>query len=70
MVSADERTDSGQSSWLRDALSEIDSNCDKLTIIGNPPPPPGRAERSTDPPRLRIQTAGNFGSIEVCNRYP
>ncbi|EPS98580.1 hypothetical protein FOMPIDRAFT_1051423 [Fomitopsis schrenkii] len=54
-----------KSSWLRDALSEIDSNCDKFTIIGNPPPPPGRAARSTDPPRLRIQTAGNFGSIEM-----
>ncbi|KAI0736795.1 Rad1-domain-containing protein [Fomitopsis betulina] len=54
-----------KSSWLRDALSEIDPNCDKLTIIGNPPPPPGRAARSTDPPRLRIQTAGNFGSAEM-----
>lgn len=52
-----------KSSWLRDALSEIDPSCDKLTIIGNPPPPPGKAALSH--PRLRLQAAGNFGSTEM-----
>ena len=27
-----------QSSWLRDALSELDPSCERLTFIGNPPP--------------------------------
>ncbi|TFY65021.1 hypothetical protein EVJ58_g2227 [Rhodofomes roseus] len=27
-----------KSSWLRDALSELDPTCERLTIIGNPPP--------------------------------
>jgi len=54
-----------KSSWLRDALSELDPTCERLTIIGNPPPPPGRAARVTDPPRLRLQVMGTFGSTEV-----
>ncbi|KZT70189.1 Rad1-domain-containing protein [Daedalea quercina L-15889] len=54
-----------KSSWLRDALSELDPTCEKLTIIGNPPPPPGRASRASGPPRLRLQAVGTFGSTEM-----
>ncbi|KAI0956686.1 hypothetical protein AcW1_005304 [Taiwanofungus camphoratus] len=54
-----------KSSWLRDALSELDPSCDKLTIIGNPPPPPGRAPQTSALPRLRLQAAGTFGSTEM-----
>jgi cell cycle checkpoint protein len=53
-----------QSSWLREALSELDPSCDKLTIIGNPPPPSGRAPRPSQP-RLRLKAVGTFGSTEV-----
>ncbi|KAI0648329.1 Rad1/Rec1/Rad17 [Trametes meyenii] len=54
-----------KSSWLRDALSELDPNTEKLTIIGNPPPLPGRAARSSAPPRLRLRAVGQFGSTEM-----
>ncbi|KAL6308005.1 Rad1/Rec1/Rad17 [Sparassis latifolia] len=54
-----------RSSWLRDALSELDPSCEKLTITGNPPPPPGRAARASIQPRLRLQAAGTFGSTEM-----
>ncbi|KAF9501163.1 Rad1-domain-containing protein [Pleurotus eryngii] len=68
-----------KSSWLRDALSELDPSCDKLTFIGNPPPdgvPPatsGRPSRnaevsrgtSTSKPMLRIHADGAFGSTEM-----
>ncbi|KAL4255741.1 rad1 family protein [Pleurotus pulmonarius] len=68
-----------KSSWLRDALSELDPSCDKLTFIGNPPPdgvPPatsGRPSRnaevsrgtSTGKPMLRIHADGTFGSTEM-----
>ncbi|KAI0345214.1 Rad1-domain-containing protein [Trametopsis cervina] len=54
-----------KSSWLRDALSEIDPSCEKLTIIGSPPPPEGRAPRASAPPRLRLKAVGNWGSTEM-----
>jgi len=55
-----------KSSWLRDALSELDPSCDKLTFIGNPPPQSARAPRSAlSKPMLRIQAAGTFGSTEM-----
>ncbi|CCM05792.1 uncharacterized protein FIBRA_08025 [Fibroporia radiculosa] len=54
-----------KSSWLRDALSEIDQSCEKLTIICNPPPPAGRSAKIVAPPRLRLQAVGNFGSVEM-----
>ncbi|KAJ7677254.1 Rad1/Rec1/Rad17 [Mycena rosella] len=56
-----------QSSWLRDALSELDPSCDKLTFIGNPPPATnGKQRRLADAtPMLRIQAAGTFGSTEM-----
>ncbi|KAH9843009.1 Rad1-domain-containing protein [Rhodofomes roseus] len=53
-----------KSSWLRDALSELDPTCERLTIIGNPPPP-GRVARVSGPPRLRLQAVGTFGSTEM-----
>ncbi|CAA7265340.1 unnamed protein product [Cyclocybe aegerita] len=68
-----------KSSWLRDALSELDPSCEKLTFIGNPPttPEPQNAaaensrqkqpQRRVPPPRpmLRIQATGTFGSTEM-----
>jgi hypothetical protein len=54
-----------QSSWLRDALSELDPSCDKLTFTGNPPPQSTRARGALSKPMLRIQAAGTFGSTEV-----
>ncbi|KAF7294675.1 hypothetical protein MIND_01004500 [Mycena indigotica] len=63
-----------KSSWLRDALSEIDSSCEKLTFIGNPPPDTAVNGRQRAPlrtsiaPLLRIQASGTFGSTEM--EYP
>ncbi|KAI0781398.1 Rad1-domain-containing protein [Trametes elegans] len=54
-----------KSSWLRDALSELDPNTEKLTIIGNPPAPLGRAPRASAPPCLRLRAVGQFGSTEM-----
>ncbi|KAG8734478.1 ssDNA endodeoxyribonuclease [Ceratobasidium sp. 428] len=47
-----------KSSWLREALSEIDPSCDTLTIICTP----GGNRRE---PALRIHAVGSFGSTEV-----
>ena len=59
-----------KSSWLHEALSELDPSCDKLTFIGNPPSQPAtRALRGTNlKPMLRIQAEGTFGSTQV--QYP
>ncbi|KAJ6620299.1 Rad1/Rec1/Rad17 [Mycena sp. CBHHK59/15] len=59
-----------KSSWLRDALSELDPSCDKLTFIGNPPPTAATGKRpqlraGNETPMLRIQAAGTFGSTEM-----
>ncbi|PPQ99931.1 hypothetical protein CVT24_009566, partial [Panaeolus cyanescens] len=59
-----------KSSWLRDALSEFDPACEKLTFIGNPPVVenvPQRRKRSAAManPILRIQASGTFGSTEM-----
>ncbi|TFY79898.1 hypothetical protein EWM64_g4118 [Hericium alpestre] len=61
-----------KSSWLRDALSELDPSSDKLTFIGNPPTAHGTnttaartAARATAKPMLRIQAVGSFGSTEM-----
>ncbi|KAJ7349030.1 Rad1/Rec1/Rad17 [Mycena albidolilacea] len=57
-----------KSSWLRDALSELDPSCDKLTFIGNPPPAAatnGKQRAANGTPMLRIQAAGTFGSTEM-----
>ncbi|KAG5650882.1 hypothetical protein H0H81_010661 [Sphagnurus paluster] len=62
------------SSWLRDALSELDPSFDKLTFIGNPPteevastsnPRQKKISREVSKPMLRIQAAGTFGSTEM-----
>ncbi|KAI0737871.1 Rad1-domain-containing protein [Daedaleopsis nitida] len=53
-----------KSSWLRDALSELDSTTTQLTIIGNPPPTGNRVPRNA-PPRLRLRAVGQHGSTEM-----
>lgn len=67
-----------QSSWLRDALSELDPSCDKLTFIGNPPEIPEtgaqtarqrQRARLQAKPILRIEATGAFGNTEV-SRVP
>ncbi|KAG8688680.1 ssDNA endodeoxyribonuclease [Ceratobasidium sp. 394] len=47
-----------KSSWLREALSEIDASCDTLSIICTP----GGNRRE---PALRIHAVGSFGSTEM-----
>jgi len=57
-----------KSSWLRDALSEIDSSCEKITLIGTPPEQgePARRPRTTaSAPVFRILAQGVFGSTEM-----
>ncbi|KXN88090.1 Cell cycle checkpoint protein RAD1 [Leucoagaricus sp. SymC.cos] len=61
-----------KSSWLRDALSELDPSYDKLTFISNPPemtdnPDTGgqRRRRNLTKSILRIKAGGNFGTTEM-----
>ncbi|KAG6865679.1 hypothetical protein C0991_000449, partial [Blastosporella zonata] len=61
-----------KSSWLRDALSELDPSFDKLTFIGSPLPEaealtsrPKQKLPANQKPMLRIQAAGTFGSTEM-----
>ncbi|KAF7985018.1 hypothetical protein HWV62_10018 [Athelia sp. TMB] len=55
-----------KSSWLRDALSEIDPSCDRLTFIANPPGQQATGGSGTRlKPILRIKAAGTFGSTEM-----
>ncbi|KAI0003358.1 Rad1/Rec1/Rad17 [Russula compacta] len=57
-----------KSSWLRDALSEIDSSCEKITLIGSPPDqgePARRPRVTTTAPVFRIHAEGAFGSTEM-----
>ncbi|KAK0434054.1 repair protein Rad1/Rec1/Rad17-domain-containing protein [Desarmillaria tabescens] len=59
-----------KSEWLRDALSELDLSCEKLTFIGNPLPrkDPQRQKAKSRvglKPMLRIQATGTFGSTEM-----
>ncbi|KAF9244225.1 Rad1/Rec1/Rad17 [Melanogaster broomeanus] len=59
------------SSWLRDALSELDPSCEKITFISNPATDVaqrrGSAGRSGEPskPLFRIKASGAFGSTEM-----
>ncbi|EGN96243.1 hypothetical protein SERLA73DRAFT_185884 [Serpula lacrymans var. lacrymans S7.3] len=56
------------SSWLRDALSELDPSCDKLTFIANPAADVRRGPRlgrAQEKPLFRIQASGTFGSTEM-----
>ncbi|KZT20264.1 Rad1-domain-containing protein [Neolentinus lepideus HHB14362 ss-1] len=54
-----------QSSWLRDALSELDPSCEKLTFVGNPLPQGNNTSRSSSSPLFRILAEGMFGSTEM-----
>jgi cell cycle checkpoint protein len=68
-----------QSSWLRDALSELDPSCERLTFIGNPSTSVTAGTSASEntnvkqrsvrhaimKPMLRIQATGAFGSTEV-----
>ncbi|EJD05934.1 Rad1-domain-containing protein [Fomitiporia mediterranea MF3/22] len=54
-----------KSSWLRDALSEVDPSCEKITFIGNPTVPETSLQRGSPRPLFRIQAVGPFGSTEI-----
>ncbi|EPQ58545.1 Rad1-domain-containing protein [Gloeophyllum trabeum ATCC 11539] len=51
-----------KSSWLRDALSELDPSCEKLTFVCTPAPQGNNASRT---PLFRILAEGMFGSTEM-----
>lgn len=54
------------SSWLRDALSELDPSYEKITFIGNPAGEAGKAQRGIPAkPLFRIKASGAFGSTEM-----
>ncbi|KAH0830299.1 Rad1/Rec1/Rad17 [Lanmaoa asiatica] len=60
--------------WLRDALSELDPSCEKITFIGNPAADIARSAEqrresaggtaSISKPLFRIKASGDFGSTE------
>lgn len=54
-----------KSSWLRDALSDIDPTCEKITIIGRPHIVPSSRQHDEAQSLLRVHAAGPFGSTEV-----
>ncbi|THU96335.1 Rad1-domain-containing protein [Dendrothele bispora CBS 962.96] len=62
-----------KSSWLRDALSELDPSCEKITFIGNPPVVPDSnatakqkmKARLEGKPIFRLEATGTFGSTEM-----
>ncbi|KAJ4475748.1 Rad1/Rec1/Rad17 [Lentinula aciculospora] len=63
-----------KSSWLRDALSELDPSCDKLTFIGNPPDITDAGAQTARQrqrallrakPNFRIEATGTFGNTEM-----
>ncbi|KIJ43981.1 hypothetical protein M422DRAFT_779511 [Sphaerobolus stellatus SS14] len=57
-----------KSSWLRDALEEIDSTCDKITFIGIPPAetlPGSSAAKGSIKPIFRLRAEGTFGSSQM-----
>ncbi|KAF8556927.1 Rad1-domain-containing protein [Imleria badia] len=62
------------SSWLRDALSELDPSCEKITFISNPAADVARSAghgkgstggTGTSKPLFRIKASGDFGSTEM-----
>ncbi|KAH7910613.1 Rad1/Rec1/Rad17 [Hygrophoropsis aurantiaca] len=55
------------SSWLREALSELDPSCDKITFISNPADDVRRAQprNAATKPLFRILATGSFGSTEM-----
>ena len=61
-------TDYAQSSWLREALSDLDpKEYDKLPFVGNPlgATAGDRPSRSSTKPIFRIMASGSVGSTEV-----
>lgn len=58
-----------KSSWLREALSELDPSIEKLTFISNPRPVEDdgrrRAPNNAAKPLFRIRAEGTFGSTEM-----
>ncbi|KAG6334883.1 hypothetical protein ID866_4207 [Astraeus odoratus] len=52
--------------WLRDALSELDPSCEKITFISNPVAEPGRLQRlAPAKPQFCIIASGAFGTTEM-----
>ncbi|KAF8522074.1 Rad1/Rec1/Rad17 [Hysterangium stoloniferum] len=59
-----------RSSWLRDAISELDPSCDILTFSFMPPsePPPGSVNgnrKGPVKPTFRLSAEGTFGSTQM-----
>jgi cell cycle checkpoint protein len=55
-----------KSSWLRDALSELDPSYEKLTFMACPPPDAGKPRKDTaSNPLFRILAVGAYGSTEM-----
>ncbi|KAK7037464.1 checkpoint clamp complex protein Rad1 [Paramarasmius palmivorus] len=62
-----------KSSWLKEALSEIDSSCDKLSFFGYPPENTNvegmttkqKQKANMKSPIFRIQAEGTFGTTEM-----
>ncbi|KIY48327.1 Rad1-domain-containing protein, partial [Fistulina hepatica ATCC 64428] len=57
-----------QSSWLADALSEVDSTCKIITFISGPPATDTNGPQRTSASLLKLEATGNQGSIEL--EYP
>ncbi|KZT50937.1 Rad1-domain-containing protein [Calocera cornea HHB12733] len=57
-----------KSSWLRDALSEIDPKSDKLTIICTPPEAQGGRRNGQPKPTFRLKASGDLAATEM--KYP
>lgn len=56
-----------QSSWLSDALLELDPSCDKLTFLGIPASEETNSNNAQPKSKatLRITAEGTFGSTQV-----
>ncbi|PFH52475.1 hypothetical protein AMATHDRAFT_57101 [Amanita thiersii Skay4041] len=60
-----------KSSWLRDALMEIDPSCEKIIFVSSPPSEDisvgigTRRRNDMNAPMLRIQAEGSFGSTQM-----
>jgi len=63
------------SSWLRDALSELDPSCERITFISNPAADVAKSAgqprgviggmAGASKPLFRIKASGDFGSTEM-----
>lgn len=52
-----------QSSWIREALSELDPSSEKITFIGNPHVP--ATTKGINRPHFRIRVPTALGEVEV-----